>query len=99
MREAVHDDLLPGEHARLHARYAEALEKSARPEQAGEIAHHWSSAHEADRSFEWSLRAADHARSVYAWREQLTHLERALDLWDQVERAASSGPASIGSSC
>ena len=84
MREAVHEDLLPGEHARLHARYAEALEKSARPEQAGEIAHHWSSAHEADRSFEWSLRAADHARSVYAWREQLSHLERALDLWDQV---------------
>ena len=84
MREAVHDDLLPGEHARLHARYAEALEKTARPEQAGEIAHHWSSAHEADRSFEWSLRAADHARSVYAWREQQAHLERALDLWDQV---------------
>jgi DNA-binding CsgD family transcriptional regulator/tetratricopeptide (TPR) repeat protein len=85
MREAVHDDLLPGEHARLHARYAQALERSARPEQAGEIAHHWSSAHEADRSFAWSLRAADQARSIYAWREQLTHLERALDLWDQVE--------------
>jgi DNA-binding NarL/FixJ family response regulator len=85
MRDAVHEDLLPGEHARLHARYVEALEKSARPEQAGEIAHHWSSAHQADRSFEWSLRAADHARSVYAWREQLAHLERALDLWDQVD--------------
>jgi DNA-binding CsgD family transcriptional regulator len=84
MREAVHEDLLPGEHARLHARYAEALEKTARPEQAGEIAHHWSSAHEADRSFEWSLRAADHARQVYAWREQQAHLERSLDLWDQV---------------
>ena len=84
MREAVHEDLLPGEHARLHARYAQALEKSARPERASEIAHHWSSAHEADRSFEWSLRAADQARSIYAWREQLSHLERALDLWDQV---------------
>jgi DNA-binding CsgD family transcriptional regulator/tetratricopeptide (TPR) repeat protein len=84
MREAVHADLLPGEHARLHARYAEALEKSARPEQAGEIAHHWSSAHESDKSFEWSLRAADHSGSIYAWTEQLAHLERALDLWDQV---------------
>lgn len=84
MREAVHDDLLPGEHARLHARYAAALEKSARPDQAGEIAHHWSSAHEADKAFEWSLRAADHSRTIYAWSEQLTHLERALDLWDQV---------------
>ena len=88
MREAVHADLLPGEHARLHARYAEALEKSARPEQAGEIAHHWSSAHEADKSFEWSLRAADHSRSIYAWTEQLAHLERAVDLWDQVSAPA-----------
>ncbi len=88
MREAVHEDLLPGEHARLHARYAEALEKAARPEQAGEIAHHWMSAHEADRAFEWSLRAADHSRSIYAWQEQMTHLERALDLWDQVAAPA-----------
>ncbi len=84
MREAVHSDLLPGEHARLHARYAAALEKFARPEQAGEIAYHWSAAHESDKSFEWSLRAANHSRSIYAWREQLAHLERALDLWDQV---------------
>jgi ATP/maltotriose-dependent transcriptional regulator MalT len=84
MREAVHADLLPGEHARLHARYAAALEKSARPDQAGEIAHHWNSAHESDKAFEWSLRAADHSRSIYAWSEQLAHLERALDLWDQV---------------
>jgi DNA-binding CsgD family transcriptional regulator/tetratricopeptide (TPR) repeat protein len=88
MREAVHADLLPGEHARLHARYAQALEKFARPEQAGEIAHHWGSAHEADKSFEWSLRAADHSRSIYAWTEQLAHLERAVDLWDQVSSPA-----------
>lgn len=84
MREAVHGDLLPGEHARLHARYAAALEARALPEQAGEIAHHWISAHEADKSFVWSLRAADHSQSVYAWHEELTHLDRALDLWDQV---------------
>lgn len=88
MREAVHADLLPGEHARLHARYARALEHLARPEQAGEIAHHWGSAHEVDHAFEWSLRAAEHSRSVYAWREQLAHLERALDLWDRVGEPA-----------
>ncbi len=35
-------------------------------------------------AFEWSLRAADQARARYAWQEQLTHLERALDLWDRV---------------
>ena len=84
MREAVHDDLLPGEHARLHAGYAAALEVLARPEQAGEIAHHWGSAHELGKTFDWSIRAAEHAESVYAWREQLTYLEQALDLWTQV---------------
>ena len=84
MREALHDDLLPGEHARLHAHYATALEVLARPEQAGEIAHHWDSAHQLDKTFDWSIRAAEHAESVYAWSEQLTHLERALDLWAQV---------------
>ena len=85
MREAVHDDLLPGEHARLHAGYAAALEVLARPEQAGEIAHHWGSAHELGKTFDWSIRAAEHAESVYAWREQLTYLEQALDLWTQVQ--------------
>ena len=85
MREAVNDDLLPGEHARLHARYAAALEGLARPEQAGEIAHHWGLAHEVGKQFDWSIRAAEHAESVYAWREQLTHLEQALDLWTQVD--------------
>jgi DNA-binding CsgD family transcriptional regulator/tetratricopeptide (TPR) repeat protein len=88
MREAVHADLLPGEHARLHARYARALEELGRWKQAGEIAHHWSSAHEADKSFEWSLRAADHSRSIYAWQEQLAQLERALELWDEVDTPA-----------
>ena len=85
MREAVQDDLLPGEHARLHARYAAALEAVAGPEQAGEIAHHWGSAHQLGKTFDWSIRAALHAESVYAWREQLTHLEQALDLWTQVD--------------
>jgi DNA-binding CsgD family transcriptional regulator len=88
MREAVHDDLLPGEHARLHARYAEALERAAGPEQAGEIAHHWWSAHEAQRAFTWSLRAAQYSRGIYAFGEQLAHLERALDLWERVPDAA-----------
>ena len=50
VREAVHDDLLPGEHARLHARYAEAIEAEPQLVAAGrapaEIAHHWHAAHD-----------------------------------------------------
>ena len=46
IREAVHDDLLPGEHTRLHTRFAEALERRSRhpARPAGgaiELAHHW----------------------------------------------------------
>ncbi len=85
MREAIHDDLLPGEHARLHSRYARALETLAKPGQAGEIAHHWWSAHEADQAFIWSLRAAAESAESYAWQEQLAQLERALELWDRVD--------------
>lgn len=92
MREAVHDDLLPGEHVRLHARYARALEDLNRDDQAAEIAHHWTAAHQPDRALSWSLRAAEQAGSGYAWGEQLTHLENALRLWGHVgDPAALAG--------
>ncbi|MEV4259160.1 AAA family ATPase, partial [Spirillospora sp. NPDC049652] len=51
IREAVHDDLLPGEHTRLHTRYAEALENDADLVPADrlwhELSHHWHAAHDA----------------------------------------------------
>ena len=62
LREVVHDDLLPGQHARLHARFAALLE--AHPELVNpgtaplEIAHHWSAAHEVTKAFTWSITAA-----------------------------------------
>ncbi|WP_162606202.1 helix-turn-helix transcriptional regulator [Jiangella asiatica] len=88
LREALHDDMLPGEHARMHARYAEALE--AHPElmangpTAAEIAHHWYSAHDVERAFAWSLAAADELVRGYAHATAQQMLERALELWDQV---------------
>src|SRR5690606_15935052 len=45
IREAVHEELLPGEHQRLHARYAEEISKNHRLVPPGrayvELAHHW----------------------------------------------------------
>ena len=47
IREAVHDDLLPGEHGRLHSRFAEAIDADpglVPPGRAAvEMAHHWHS--------------------------------------------------------
>ncbi|WP_158563966.1 helix-turn-helix transcriptional regulator [Jiangella anatolica] len=88
LREALHEDMLPGEHARMHARYARALEEH--PElmpntpTAAEVAHHWYSAHDVERAFAWSLTAADELVRSYAHATAQQLLERALELWDQV---------------
>ncbi|MGH8823846.1 MAG: helix-turn-helix transcriptional regulator [Jiangellaceae bacterium] len=88
LREVLHDDLLPGAHARLHTRYAEVLE--AHPETvstgsaAAETAHHWYAAHDLVRAFEASLRAADEAQRSHAHAEVQRMLERALELWSQM---------------
>ena len=87
LREVVHDDLMPGQHARLHARFAAIME--AQPELVGagtaplEIAHHWSAAHETNKAFRWSITAARSGSAAY--HETLKMYERALELWDQVE--------------
>lgn len=92
IREALDDDLLPGEHIRLHTRYAEALERDLSilpaPRGAIELAHH--TRQSAD--YAWALvsawRAADAARTSTAYDVQLRMLSRVLELWDQVPDAA-----------
>ncbi|MFT4165992.1 MAG: AAA family ATPase [Microlunatus sp.] len=90
LREVAHEDMLPGQHARLHARYAAVLE--SQPELAPrtasmEIAHHWSAAHDAAKAFRWSLAAA--RAGTVAHVETLKQYERALELWDRVPDAES----------
>ena len=91
LQEAVYDDLLPGQHARLHARFAAILEE--RPElittqtAASEIAHHWAAAHEVNKAFSWSIKAATSGQA--AFHETLKMYERALELWDQVTEPES----------
>ncbi|WP_374271043.1 AAA family ATPase [Actinoplanes sp. M2I2] len=91
VREAVHDDLLPGEHARLHGRYARAVE--AEPHlvplgrAAAEIAHHWHAARDHPRALITAKIAADEARGRYAYGEQARLLDRVLQLWEDVPDA------------
>ncbi|MEV4275878.1 ATP-binding protein, partial [Actinoplanes xinjiangensis] len=88
VREAVHDDLLPGERARLHARYAQAIETEPHLVEAdrapAEIAHHWFSARDHARALVAAHRAADAAGRRYAFAERARLLDRMLELWDQV---------------
>jgi predicted ATPase/DNA-binding CsgD family transcriptional regulator len=92
VREAVHDDLLPGEHARLHARYAEVVEAEphlvAMGRAPAEIAHHWYAAHVHPKALTASHRAARAAGRRYAYAEQVRLLERVLELWELVPEAA-----------
>ncbi|MEU5721595.1 AAA family ATPase [Micromonospora sp. NPDC047738] len=92
VREAVHDELLPGEHARLHARYAAAIEAQPHLVAAGrapaEIAHHWYAAHDHPRALIAARVAACAAADRYAYAEQSRLLERVLELWELVPDAA-----------
>ncbi|MEV6860407.1 AAA family ATPase [Streptosporangium subroseum] len=93
IREAVHDELLPGEHGRLHARYAEEISRDRTLVPSGraaiEIAHHWYSA----RDDLWALisawEAAGKAAKTFAYNEKMQLLERVLALWSKVPDASA----------
>ncbi|WP_430383030.1 helix-turn-helix transcriptional regulator [Streptomyces sp. P10-4] len=86
VREAVADDLLPGERSRLNRRYAEALEADPTlvPADARvmRLASYWYHAHDAAKALPAVLAAAVVARRRHAYSEQLGLLERAMELWD-----------------
>jgi DNA-binding CsgD family transcriptional regulator/tetratricopeptide (TPR) repeat protein len=86
VREAVSDDLLPGERSRLNRRYAEALEADPTLVPADErvmrLASYWYHAHDAAKALPAVLDAAVAARCRHAYSEQLRLLERAMELWD-----------------
>ncbi|MEU8133019.1 helix-turn-helix transcriptional regulator [Streptodolium elevatio] len=88
VREAVRDDLLPGERMRMYVRYAEALERVPElvpcDEHSSRLAMYWYHAGRATEALPAVLAAADTARSRYAFGEQFRLLERALELWEQV---------------
>ncbi len=92
IREAVHEDLLPGEHGRLHSRFAEAIDADPAlvpPGRAAiEMAHHWHAAHDSVWALIGAWQAAAQAGRAVAPAERLSLLARVLELWDQVPDAA-----------
>ena len=92
-RDAVYDDILPGERGRLHAAYGEALERdrtlvgdpAAVP---ALLAHHWYAALDLPRALPAAIEAAAGANASYAPAGALRHLERALEIWPRVADAA-----------
>ncbi|MFB7467234.1 AAA family ATPase [Streptomyces sp. NPDC056224] len=86
VREAVSDDLLPGERSRVNRRYAEALvadESLIRTEERViRLASYWYHANDPSKALPAVLAASVAARRRHAYSEQLRLLERAMDLWE-----------------
>ena len=93
IREAVHDELLPGEHQRLHARYAEEISKDRTlvpPGRAAvELAHHYYGARDDRGALLSAWEAAQESFKTFAYTEAVPLLERVLMLWDRVPEAAT----------
>ena len=98
IREAVLADLLPGERAQAHRRFAETLaaDPSLSPDgtAAAQVARHWLGARDIERAMTAAWRAAASAGASFAYAEQLMMAEQVLQLWDQVpdpERHTGTG--------
>ena len=93
IQEAVHADLLPGEHAAVHTRFARAIDADPAlvPQGRADIekAHHWYSAHNTTGALAGSWRASVQASNAVAHAERLMLLDRVLELWEQVPDAAA----------
>jgi predicted ATPase/DNA-binding CsgD family transcriptional regulator len=93
LREAVYEDLLPGERRAIHLRLAEALTGDATDvigRDAGglaELAHHWTAAREDRRAFQASLQAGDAAEAAFAFETAGRQYDQALELWDRIPGA------------
>jgi len=90
LREAVYDDLLPGERVDLHLALARLLEQGEpasderEVERATMVASHYASAGDQPAALRGTVRAALAARKVHAYGEAADLAERALELWPRV---------------
>ena len=90
-RDAVYEDMLPGERVRLHAAYAAALDRDPAlgggDADASALAYHSYAALDLPRALPASVRAAARAAAAGAPAEALRLLERALEIWPRVADA------------
>ncbi|MBV9379409.1 MAG: AAA family ATPase [Streptosporangiaceae bacterium] len=88
LREAVYNDLLPGERTRLHGAIAAVLDDDELldtvPGTAAELAHHRLASHDTPGAFTASIRAGAEAERLAAPAEAHRHYDQALALWDRV---------------
>ncbi|MFZ0091863.1 MAG: AAA family ATPase, partial [Solirubrobacteraceae bacterium] len=93
LREALYDDLLPGERGELHIALARCLEQQCGEtddrefERASAIAAHYGAAGDQPNALRSTIAAARSAHAVLAFGEAAGLTERALELWPRVPEA------------
>jgi len=103
LREAIYNDLLPGERTRLHAGLAELLSDEQRlaevPGSAAELALHSLASHDVPRAFAASVQAGDEAWRLAAPADAHRYFDQALSLWERVaepEKLAGMSRGKLG---
>jgi DNA-binding CsgD family transcriptional regulator/tetratricopeptide (TPR) repeat protein len=105
VHEAVLDDTLPGEAARLHAAYAGVLARRrgavggrSRPgdERWARLAHHWAAAGDHDAALGAAVRAGRAAEAAFAVPEAHRYLEWSVRLWDRAADPAGAAGCDRG---
>jgi DNA-binding CsgD family transcriptional regulator/tetratricopeptide (TPR) repeat protein len=86
LREALYEELLPGERVALHAALARALESNpglavGAHGAAAQCSTHWSAAHEPARALAASVQAGVEAERVWSFEEANAHFEHAVEVW------------------
>ena len=97
LREAIYNDLLPGERSRLHARFAELL--ADRADSAAELAIHSLASHDIPGAFSASVAAGQEEWRMAAPAEAHRHFDQALSLWERVpepEKLAGMSRGKLG---
>jgi DNA-binding CsgD family transcriptional regulator len=90
LREALYDDLLPGERVELHLALAHLYEQQVNGsedwglERSTTIANHYAAGGDQPAALRATVRAALAARDVHAYGETADLAERALELWPRV---------------
>lgn len=93
LREAIYDDLLPGERVRIHARYADRIAAESGDGVAAALAHHSRASNALPRAFAASVDAGREAARFGAPAEALRFVEEALELLGAVDPSLLSDDA------
>lgn len=84
LRDVIHEEVLPGEHRRMHSRYADLLLTKRRGDHRLELIHHLRAASRKQEAFEAALLSADELDDAHP--DCIELYQVALELWDQVDR-------------